>query len=50
MIRGPRNWITRGKGEYRIVENREIGCHPDDFALLRENLKNTCIFEHSQSY
>jgi hypothetical protein len=30
---------TRGKGEYFIVEERELWCHPDDHAKLKQELE-----------
>jgi hypothetical protein len=38
LDRDPRNWAFFGKGEYFIVENCEIWCHPDDLAKLRQAL------------
>jgi hypothetical protein len=38
MNRDLRKWAIRGKGEYWIVEDREIWCHPDDLAVLKRSL------------
>lgn len=32
---------TCGKGEYFVVEDREIWCHPEDLEILRKSIKNT---------
>lgn len=34
----PKNWRYRGKGEYWIVDGREVWCHPDDFEKLKAAL------------
>jgi hypothetical protein len=38
MDRDPRNWITRGKGEYFLVDGKAIWCHPDDLKKLQESV------------
>ena len=35
----PRNWITRGKGEYFIVNSRDLWCHPNDLEQLKNSLR-----------
>ena len=37
--RDPRNWVMRGKGEFYIVDGREIWCHPDDLGKLKRHLE-----------
>ena len=35
LNRAPRNWSNCGKGEYWVVDGREVWCHPDDLAKLK---------------
>jgi hypothetical protein len=39
MNHDPRNWATRGKGEYFIINGRDLWCHPDDLSQLKEQLR-----------
>ncbi len=39
FARDPRNWITRGKGEFFMMDGgRTVMCHPSDIPLLRAQL------------
>jgi hypothetical protein len=38
LNRAPRNWSNCGKGEYWLVDGREVWCHPDDLAKLKQEL------------
>ena len=38
LNRAPRNWSNCGKGQYWLVDGREVWCHPDDLAKLKQEL------------